>query len=116
MPRYFFNTRIGDELVVDPDGEVLRNPDREWEVARAMIACSSPRRHLLACVFLGAFSFSASAQQPNPPAAAQPLPPGSPMIGRPDNEAAAKLAPVAPPPLAAAPDKLPVAKLKPAAG
>jgi len=37
MPRYFFNTRIGDELVVDPDGEILRNPDRAWEVARAMI-------------------------------------------------------------------------------
>ena len=37
MPRYFFNTRIGDELVVDPDGEVLRDPDRAWEVARAMI-------------------------------------------------------------------------------
>ena len=37
MPRYFFNTRIGDELIVDPDGEDLRNPDRAWEVAREMI-------------------------------------------------------------------------------
>jgi hypothetical protein len=37
MPRYFFNTRIGEELVADPEGEVLRNPDRAWEVARAMI-------------------------------------------------------------------------------
>ena len=37
MPRYFFNTRIGDELVADPDGEELRNADRAWEVARAMI-------------------------------------------------------------------------------
>jgi hypothetical protein len=37
MPRYFFNTRIGDELIVDPDGEDLRNPDRAWEVARQMI-------------------------------------------------------------------------------
>src|SRR5262249_60316742 len=47
------------------------------------------------------------------PAAAQPLPPGSPLIGRPDsNPAAAKLAPVAPPPLAASADKLPTAKLK----
>ena len=27
MPRYFFNTRIGDELIVDPEGEDLRNPD-----------------------------------------------------------------------------------------
>jgi hypothetical protein len=37
MPRYFFNTRIGDELIVDPDGEELRNPDRAWEIARAMV-------------------------------------------------------------------------------
>jgi hypothetical protein len=37
MPRYFFNTRIGDELIDDPEGEELRNPDRAWEIARAMI-------------------------------------------------------------------------------
>ena len=37
MPRYFFNTRIGDELIADPEGEELRNPDRAWHVARAMI-------------------------------------------------------------------------------
>jgi glucose/arabinose dehydrogenase len=38
------------------------------------------------------------------------------MIGRPDNEAALKLAPVAPPPLPAAADKLPTARLKLAQG
>lgn len=37
MPRYFFNARIGDELVSDPEGEELRDPDRAWEIARAMI-------------------------------------------------------------------------------
>jgi hypothetical protein len=37
MPRYFFNTRIGSELIADHDGEELRDPDRAWEVARAMI-------------------------------------------------------------------------------
>jgi hypothetical protein len=37
MPKYFFNTRIGKELIVDPEGEDLRNPDRAWEVARQMI-------------------------------------------------------------------------------
>ena len=37
MPRYFFNTRIGGELISDPEGEVLRNPDGAWEMARAMI-------------------------------------------------------------------------------
>ncbi len=80
---------------------------------------SASRSLLLAGAFFSAFTFSAVAQQPAAPAAGAapaaapaPLPPGSPMIGRPDNEAAAKLAPVAPPPLAAAPDKLPTAKLK----
>ncbi|MFX7144797.1 hypothetical protein ABTI11_20135, partial [Acinetobacter baumannii] len=79
-----------------------------------------PRSLWLAGAFFGAFTLTAAAQQPaaNPappaaPAAAAPLPPGSPLIGRPDNnEAAAKLAPVAPPPIAAAADKLPIAKLK----
>jgi hypothetical protein len=37
MPRYFFNTRIGDELISDPDGEVLGDADHAWEMARAMI-------------------------------------------------------------------------------
>jgi hypothetical protein len=37
MPRYFFNTRIDNELIADSEGEELRNPDRAWEVARAMI-------------------------------------------------------------------------------
>jgi hypothetical protein len=37
MPRYFFNTRIGDELIADPEGEELPNPDRAWDVARTMI-------------------------------------------------------------------------------
>ena len=37
MPRYFFNTRIGAELIADPEGEVLRDPDSAWEIARAMI-------------------------------------------------------------------------------
>jgi hypothetical protein len=37
MPRYFFNTRIDDELIADPEGQDLRNPDSAWEMARAMI-------------------------------------------------------------------------------
>ncbi len=85
-----------------------------------MTTILSPRSLLLAGAFLGAFTYGATAQQaPAPaagPAAAQPLPPGSPMIGRPDNEAAQKLAPVAAPPLAASADKLPTAKLKVPAG
>jgi glucose/arabinose dehydrogenase len=85
----------------------------------------SARRGLLAGALIGALTVAAAAQQPADPtaattapnaapaAAAPALPPGSPMIGRPENNAAAaKLAPVAPPPLAAAADKLPIAKLK----
>jgi hypothetical protein len=37
MTRYFFNTRIADELILDPEGEELRDPDQAWEIARAMI-------------------------------------------------------------------------------
>jgi hypothetical protein len=37
MPRYFFNARIDNELIADSEGEELRDPDRAWEVARAMI-------------------------------------------------------------------------------
>jgi glucose/arabinose dehydrogenase len=56
----------------------------------------------------------ATAPAATPPAAApQVLPPGSPLIGRPaGNEAAAKLAPIAPPPIPTTTDKLPAAKLK----
>jgi glucose/arabinose dehydrogenase len=86
-----------------------------------MAPCFTVQRSILlagtvAGILLAAPAF---AQQPSapasPPAAAPaaPLPPGSPLIGRPEgNPAAAKLAPVAPPPLPAAADKLPTAKLK----
>ena len=37
MQRYFFNTRIGTELIADHEGEELRDLDRAWEVARAMV-------------------------------------------------------------------------------
>jgi hypothetical protein len=37
MPRYFFNTRIGTELIRDLEGAELRDPDQAWEVARSMI-------------------------------------------------------------------------------
>jgi hypothetical protein len=37
VPRYFFNTRIGDDLIPDPNGVELRDPDHAWEMARTMI-------------------------------------------------------------------------------
>jgi glucose/arabinose dehydrogenase len=74
-----------------------------------MIGFSSPRALWLAGAFFAASTLAAGAQQ-----AAQSPP--SPLTGRPDNEAAQKLAPVASPPLPAAPDMLPLAKLKVPAG
>jgi glucose/arabinose dehydrogenase len=78
---------------------------------------NSSRSLLLAGAFFGALTFGAAAQQTAPttgatPAAAPALPPGSPLIGRPDGDAASKLSPVSGPPIATAADKLPVAKLK----
>jgi hypothetical protein len=37
MPRYFFNTQIGDETILDEEGQVLRDPDQAWEVAKDLI-------------------------------------------------------------------------------
>jgi hypothetical protein len=37
MPRYFFNTHIGDDTIPDVEGEELRDADHAWEIARAMI-------------------------------------------------------------------------------
>ena len=70
-----------------------------------------------AIALLATTALAQQANNPPPaqPAAAQPapLPPGSPLIGRPDGNAAAmKLAPVPAPPLAAAADKVPVGQLK----
>lgn len=36
MPRYFFNVHIGSDVLGDPDGQDLRDPDQAWEVAKAM--------------------------------------------------------------------------------
>jgi glucose/arabinose dehydrogenase len=88
-----------------------------------MIPCVTAHRSvLLAGTVAGILlAVPAFAQQPpatapaatTPAAAPQALPPGSPLIGRPaGNEAAAKLAPIAPPPIPTAADKLPAAKLK----
>ena len=72
----------------------------------------SARRAMLLAGTFGTLVFAAlpavAQQTPAPaaPAAAAPLPPGSPLIGRPENEGAMKLAPVAPPPLPATAEKL----------
>ena len=64
---------------------------------------SSRRRSLLLAGTLGMLLVA-----PWPATAQQPLPPGSPLIGRPDTPGAQKLAPVPSPPLAADADKLPL--------
>jgi glucose/arabinose dehydrogenase len=84
-----------------------------------MSISTSYRRGLLVAGSLALLAVAATpiaAQQPpapTAPAAAPAPPPSSPLTGRPEgNAAAAKLAPVAPPPIPSAPDKLPTAKLK----
>jgi glucose/arabinose dehydrogenase len=87
-----------------------------------MIPCVAAQRSILLAGTVAGVLFALPAFTQQPPASAPPaaasaaapaLPPGSPLIGRPDgNEAAGKLAPVAPPPIPAAADKLPTAQLK----
>jgi hypothetical protein len=36
MPRYFFHTHIGDDVIVDPDGRELEDPDAAYEAARVL--------------------------------------------------------------------------------
>jgi glucose/arabinose dehydrogenase len=67
--------------------------------------------------FAMAAALPVMAQQPaapagGPAAAPAPVDRGSALYGRPEGEGAAKLAPVAPPPIPTPADKLPVAKLK----
>jgi glucose/arabinose dehydrogenase len=121
-----FRLRIDGKILETAAQESHRRGVCPREETRASIGedvtmnrSSARRCLLLAGAFVSVFTFGAVAPQPaNPPAAEAPaaapaLPPGSPLIGRPaGSEAAAKLAPVAPPPIAAAPDKLPTAKLK----
>ena len=38
MPRYHFDTHIGPDVLADPAGTELHDPDHAWEVARATIA------------------------------------------------------------------------------
>src|SRR5436305_10121883 len=77
-----------------------------------MMRLSSARQAMLFASAMGLMAAlpSASAQQ------ATPLPPGHPLIGQPETEGAKRLAPVAPPPLPTAADKLPVNKLQVAKG
>src|ERR1043165_1741907 len=87
----------------------------EWFPAQGRLKMTggfSARRAMLLAGTFGTLVFAAlpavAQQAPAPavPAAAAPLPPGSPLIGRPDNEGAMKLAPVAPPPIPASAEKL----------
>lgn len=37
MPRYFFHTAIGDDVMTDREGAELRDADHAWQVARATV-------------------------------------------------------------------------------
>jgi hypothetical protein len=36
LPQYFFHIRIGEEVIQDPAGVYLRDPDHAWEVAHSL--------------------------------------------------------------------------------
>lgn len=36
MPRYFFNVHLGQDVLSDPDGQVLRDADQAWEATKVM--------------------------------------------------------------------------------
>jgi hypothetical protein len=38
MPRYFFHTHIGDDVIVDPEGRELEDADAAYEAAKALAA------------------------------------------------------------------------------
>lgn len=40
MPRYFFHTHIGEDVITDLNGAELRDPDHAWETAKATIQAS----------------------------------------------------------------------------
>lgn len=57
MPRYFFHTQIGDDLIADPTGVELRDPDEAWEKARDTIRAALNERQdhallLTACLIV----------------------------------------------------------------
>lgn len=79
MPRYFFHTQIGDDLITDPTGVELRDPDEAWERARATIraALHTPQdqaRLMTACLIVAdavgdvvlEFPFSEAVTLPSP--------------------------------------------------
>jgi len=74
-----------------------------------MIICSASRRHLLLAGTIGTLAVVLPAAAQQTPASPE-APPWA--QGRPETAIRANLAPVAPPPLPTAADKLPIAKLK----
>src|ERR1043166_7354672 len=66
--------------------------------------CCLPERSVLSSSRCPPSRSNSPRRLPRPPP--RPLPPGSPLIGRPNTEAAMKLAPVAPPPIPSSPEKL----------
>ena len=90
----------------------LLHQGRMFMMPQSVSARALLRAGTLAAAF--AVALPAMAQQPAAPLPKPGTPgaPNQPLYGRPDNEAAIKLAPVPAPPIAARVDKLPVDKLK----
>ena len=47
MPRYFFHTHLGEDVITDLHGADLRDADHAWETAKVTIqaSLSDPKNH-----------------------------------------------------------------------
>lgn len=56
MPRFFFHTHLGAEIITDPAGTELRDADHAWDVARdtirATMAESEAQARLMAAILV----------------------------------------------------------------
>jgi glucose/arabinose dehydrogenase len=77
-------------------------------LVREKIHMNTAARFLFLTAAFGLAHLAVAQQAPG----AAPAPAATPLAGRPDNPAAAKLGPISPPPIATAADQLPIAKLK----
>lgn len=56
MPRYFFHTHLGADVIADPDGLELGDPDAAWEAARetarAALRATADQARLMAAILV----------------------------------------------------------------
>ena len=80
MPRYFFHTHVGADVIADPAGVELRDPDAAWQAAgetiRAALREAGDQARLMAAILVVTdaagevvleFPFGEAVTPPTPP-------------------------------------------------